>query len=53
MAKWKNEVGSKIDKILMEHVSRGEFLKAVRYGDHNVMVRGSTVDVSVNLVRKE
>ncbi|XP_025685673.1 uncharacterized protein [Arachis hypogaea] len=53
MTKWKNEVGPKIDKILMEHVARSEFLKAVRYGDHNVMVRGSNVDVCVNLLRKE
>ncbi|XP_025636214.1 uncharacterized protein [Arachis hypogaea] len=53
MTKWKNEVGPKIDKILMEHVARSEFLKVVTYGDHNVIVRGSNVDVYVNLIRKE
>ena len=26
IGKWKNGVGPKIDKILMEHMSRGEFL---------------------------
>ncbi|RYR13261.1 hypothetical protein Ahy_B04g070355 [Arachis hypogaea] len=53
MAKWKNEVGPKINKILIEHVVRGEFLKAMRYRNYNVMVRGLPVDVCVNLLCKE